>query len=411
MAIDYTTLFTRIGKLVKTINSYLTLQATVMASAAEVIGEYNTRLDLVPTLQQQFAGWASQPQSWEQALKQACDATLADLQATLITPSASVTVILPLLYADMVANTMTLTPCTVGTSTSVGGSNVGSGKLVVLATDQRLVADVVNVTCVTDQYGGRAAGAESFSLTGGPAASAYSGLLPQGTGSGASMTVLDGANMVFNGNFEAFTSSVPNGWTIDVGAGLVSNETSLVHCGTSALKLSGDGTSATCTLHQALSAVRAYTPYVMGVWLRKSGTVTSGSNLQVCLTGTSFTPINLFNADPSSLTTSYVFYSVQVSAQSVVPSDVNVKITWTSANIAGAAAVVLMDDLVLGSPTSFGNAYYALFCGAADFVVGDTFQVTNTNDHAGVFQAFFSRFYNFALPTSGSPTISDSLAT
>jgi hypothetical protein len=61
------------------------------------------------------------------------------------------------------------------------------------------------------------------------------------------------------------------------------------HRGASALKLKGDGATGTITLHQTISTlVSGSTIYAVGCWVRKNGTVTAGSNLQISVKGTGF---------------------------------------------------------------------------------------------------------------------------
>jgi hypothetical protein len=427
VAISYSTLFQRLGKLVKYTNAYLALQGTTLlgsgSGADDILDQYNNNRELVPSVQRDYAGFATAVAGWIGRLKSYADATLADLQDDLNAPSSSPSTILPLLALDMAANAQTIKACTIASpAVAAGGSNVGNGQLVVSkknvngADDERIVSETVAVTCTSSKYdGGASSGAEGFSIVGFPRYEASS-YLPRGNGSG-SLSVGDASNLLSNGGFETFsTTDVPDSWTKDAGATTtnVAQETVNVHRGASALKLKGDGATTTVTLHQAISSlVGASTIYAVGCWVRKGGTVNAGSNLQVSVKGTGFTTVSLFNADPSTLTTAYAFVSAFIQVPAAVPADLKVEVTWTAANAAGATAVVLVDDVVLQAPTDFGHAQYALFAGASDFAAGDRFTVTTTRSASGVFQDWFGRFYNVALPSNagGAETQGDALAT
>lgn len=427
MSINYTTLFSRIGKCVKWINNAIAYQGTNILGPAnngllyDIMQEFDTRLDLVPSFPATAQGWATAVAGWGQTEKAIIDAVLGDLQSTLNSPSKQPATILPLLYAQMVVDSQTVQAnTTVSATASAAGTNVGNGLLLVsvknylAANDERIIPETVVIKCTRDQWSGGTAGAEQFSVTGLPKlASAYvSGT--QGNGNGPNLTVADSQNLLTNGNFATFAGNIPTSWTLDAGtAGTnVTQETVNVHTGASALKLLGDGTTTTITLHQAVNTQLAAQSIFLGsIWLRKNGTVTSGSTLKVQLTGTGFGPFVLFNADPSTLTTSYVNYPLFWDTGATFPADAKLQITWTAANTAGASAVILLADSVLIEPATFGNIQYAVVRGAADFAKGDSFTVTSVNAQNGIFQTAFGRLYNFQLPSSNSPSLADSLAT
>jgi hypothetical protein len=424
MAVDYTTLFTRLGTIAKAMNDNLALHGTTLPAQADaVLDEYEDRRDLVADLQAAYAGFRGSVAGWNATLKSYADRTLGDLQKELNAPSSGVTTILPLLVTDMIEAGETVDASAVGTpAVSYGSANVGSGNLVVSkrawrsVDDERILAQRVELVCVADGYAGASAGGERFSLTGYPKLNAY-GSGPRGDGVGPVLTVADAANVLSNGTFESFTTTdVPDGWSVDAGTAAThtKRESSNVHRGSYALKLDGDGSQATVTLSQALtsSMVQAGEVYCLSVWLRKSGTVGAGSNLAVRVTGTGFSTVSAFNADPSTLTTAFAHYTAFISVPVAVPADFKAQITWTSANAAGASADVLVDDVVLARATEFGHLRYALFAGSANFAKWDTFAVVTTNDGAGTFQAWFGRFYDALLPSdaAGGETIDDALA-
>jgi hypothetical protein len=269
------------------------------------------------------------------------------------------------------------------------------------------------LTCVNDAFSGAIAGAEQFSIVGYPSQDPTDGSDARGSGA-ASIQVVNAANLVSNGNFESFTvTDTPDGWTIAAGTVTTNvKESATAYTGVSSVELLGDGATTTITLTQAMAQLQPRTAYVFTVAYRKGGTVNTGSTLKVELTSASVSALNklLLNGDPNGYTTSYQIAHLFFVTGAIVPADYTLQIAWTSANSAGSSAVLYFDDLVLAQPTVFGNTQYALVRGPIDFVYSDAFTVTTANNYAGLFQTFFGRFYNALLPSSGSPSISDTLA-
>jgi hypothetical protein len=434
-----TTFLDQTGKLVKWINLFRAYQVSnLLASGTgvdEILTQYETQRFLVTNVEQQWLNQAAQMASWGQTLKSTFDTTIQNLQLIMNAANNSVTTVLPLFVGYLAANSATVQANTItAPSLSVGGSNIGDGKFIAskknvipslgYVDDQRIISETVQLTCTKDRFSGAVAGGEQFSIIGYPGASPGSTTVFSstilGNGVGPPITVADNNNIIVNGAFTSFNGTTPNNWTVNSGAALISKETTNVHAGTGALKYAGDGSTTSAQIIQTIgtsgtNVVNTYTVYAIGVWLRKGGTVTSGSNLQVAVSGTGFTTVNLFNADPSTLTTSYVFYSQFFSILGSYPANLAVTINWTSANTAGASAVIYTDNFVLIKPNaygSFGSTQVAIFRGDVDFLVGDTFSMVTANNNAGVWQSAYGLIYNLQLPSAASsPTISDSLAT
>jgi hypothetical protein len=68
-----------------------------------------------------------------------------------------------------------------------------------------------------------------------------------------------------------------------------------------------------------------------------------------------------------------------------------------------------IDDMTLAPVRQIGNTglYGVLFPGAAASDVSDSYSLSSTNDYDGRIQSLFMRFFERQLPSSGSPTISD----
>ena len=69
-----------------------------------------------------------------------------------------------------------------------------------------------------------------------------------------------------------------------------------------------------------------------------------------------------------------------------------------------------LDSMVLAQMTSFAYWQILVVRGPVDFLDGDGFTVTTTNNNAGVIQTFLGTFYGQQVNPSASPTIPDSLA-
>jgi hypothetical protein len=173
-----------------------------------------------------------------------------------------------------------------------------------------------------------------------------------------------------------------------------------------------NASAATVTIVQNISGrVAAGSIVSVGMWIRRIAAVSGSSTLAIRVTGTGFTTVNLFNANPSTLTTSYAFIGQFVRVPLLIPSDLSLEITWTT--VAGVTATegFLIANAAMGIATDIGGVQYTLFAGATNFSPGTFTNVTSANTNLGVFQTFFNRFYGVQLPSSGSPSIANSLAT
>lgn len=428
MAINYTLLFTRLGREVFWINNFLALQPTLddpaTGALANILAQYTARPDLVSGLTAIMEGQANNVAGWEAQLQQFANNTIIDLQLDLNAPSANVQSILPLLVENMVANAQTVQANAISAPIiAPNGGNIGNGVLMVSIQtpagidDERIITETVNLVCIGDRFNGANAGGERFSITGFPAlASIYTaGIRGNGIGPTVAVANESGQNVVQNGDFNRFNpANTPSQWTITggvVGVNILSEPT-IIHAPTGlALKLLANGVATTIGVSQnILNAVKASSQYAVGVWVRKAGAFGGGSNLQIAVKGTGFTSFNLFNADPSTLTTGYVLYKGFVNLPSVLPTDLSIVISWTGA-AAETGVSVYVDDVAIVAPVLFGYVGYALMRGSVDFIRQDEITVDTADDYGGVFQTYFGRFLSTALPSSNAPSISDSLAT
>jgi hypothetical protein len=431
MSINYTQLFSRLGTIIGQINTWLAEQTTLLGTGGgsittgvmNILAQYETRPDLTVGLESLFQGDANTVAGWESALKRYADGTITDLQQALNAPNSSVNSVLPLMVTDMVNNTQSVqknTPSITSTTNFSGNTGTGILNSSVVAVpgqattnDERILNQTVKFTCISDAFSGAVAGQEQFNIIGWPTQNIYSNFT-QGQGSGPNITV-GGRNTINNGSFSSYTGAgVFPSWTTVTGAALISQTTSssLIQNGVGALLFTGNGSTATATLTQAGSnSLSASTTYVFSVWLRQgTGTLASGSTFQVSLSGTGLSTTYLFNADPSTLTTTYALYTVFINLPNTFSNPL-VTITWTGASGVASTGTILVDNINIGAPTTYGNVQYALFAGGTNYLRGDNITVITANNNAGVIQTFFGRFYSTNLPSGSSPTIPDSLVT
>jgi len=429
-SISLTNLFAKLGRCVYWFNDLVNYQNVLYLSpstgeADDVLSQFNDRRDLVPSFESTVLGQANQMASQAAVLKSLSDAVLSDLQLDLNCPSNRPGAIIPLLANYMTANGATVLQNTIANPTiTPSGGNNGNGVLVCSnlsplgVTDQRIQTEVVQLVCTNSQWSGGTAGSERFAITGWPTAQPQNyGLY--GNGNGPTLQIQGTGGIIGNGGFETWSvANTPNNWTVNngtVGTNILQN-TVHPHAGLSALELAGDGSTTTINLSQVVAgSINSLAVYAACVWIRISGTVTSGSNLAITIQGTGATTTTLFNADPSTLTTTYqlftVFFAASRTLGNGVPANYSMVINWTSANAAGASAVILIDDIILQQSVTFGYTQYFLTRGSTDFAVGDNFNVNTTVSTSGAFQTYFAKLYQALLPSSASPSIPDTLAT
>jgi hypothetical protein len=427
MSLQYSVIFGRIGRSTFWSNSLVAYQETIYLAdtfgmADDVLDYFNSARELVLNFEQSVIGFAASMAGQISTLTNVTNAVLGSLQKDLNAPNTQAQTILAYLYRQMVIDGQTVQRNVIDAPViTPSGSNNGNGLLkastlnVLGITDERSLTQSVQFLCTSSQWSGGTSLAEQFSIVGYPLPSSPNLFQTQGNGNG-SISVADSQNLLSNGNFETWNvADTPTSWTIVAGvAGVTIKEnTALPHNGLAALSYTGNGVATTVTISQNISGqVNSNVVYALGVWVRKSGTVNAGSTLTINITGTGVTTQTVLAIDPNTLTTSYVLHWVFFATQSIVPpSDYAVNIAWTAANTAGASAVILVDDIVLVRPTVYGSVQYAIFGGSTGFAVNDSiFSVTNVSS-VGVFQTYFGRWFNFQLPSSATPSISDSLAT
>jgi hypothetical protein len=335
---------------------------------------------------------------------------------------------LPYLYTQMVADAEYVTPIVVtAVAVTANAANTGYGTTAAatLVTcilrpgtngtdggdDQRVRAESLRMLCTDDLT---TASRVQYELVGQPVVSVYNAVDAYGSGR-SNVVAADTASIINNGQFDNWTSdaiSLPVGWTClqaTAGGNIVDvpNGGLRVH---DSLKLVGDSATGVISLLQNVP-LQPMQPYLVSVWLKKNGTLPTGSALAVRVTNGAGQTVYIFNADPNTLTTSYVNYKAVVNFKKANGGAV-AWVELTSANGLGSTNNVQIADFIVAPMTVQGHVGYAMLPGTSNSVVGDNWGVvTAITGTPGVIQSFFTRFYAFQLPSTGTTLIADSLGT
>ena len=445
MAINYTNLFTMLGKLVKSVNNVKTYYGELDTDVGAVQTAYSTysQFNLLQRIPDTWRGFKENVYGWIGQINGQAFSLLTDRELILkelpIGSGASIQEVMPLLMANMVANSQHVTKSvvTIGsvTTTSVNasvgeafvdgvldgytapGAGMSPSKSYNGLTTQMAEDDTVSLICTQDsESGGTLEGYESFQWTGLPTNSGLYHYLSFGTGSNVTLQPLNSYTFITNGEFESFSTNTPTAWTIvsgTVGTHIL-KETSVVQRGSSSLKYTGDGTQATISISQApvLSQLIPLKRYMVGVWVRGTSATANGT-LTIQFEGTGYTAgaTEKIEMDATALSaaTTWSLKKFYINLPLEIPDDFKlvVKVTGTLTT----AKSVYIDGLVLGPVNYVNGVNVAIVAGKDKFLKGDKFTFTLSNNDAGVFQTWFRKATGYQIPTDNSPAISDSLAT
>lgn len=451
MAFDYDTantgVFTRLGKLIKYVNSHLAnATATLPAELKAIADQYEAAdmTDQIAGLYGVYAGMQQQEAGNRQRLASFADSTLLDRVSVLnqlALTSASLGEVLPALVRQMIADSETVKKITttVGSVTAASG-NVGNGTVLLtkildgysrptrgaaslpqyagldseFATNETMVFE-----CVQDSgRGGLTEGAESFSWLGKIADQQF-GYNGDGSGAGPRLTVGNGVALETDGEFELWGgtgNNTPSSWTIDNGtAGThIFRESTNFYRGTYALKILGTGAAATIGVSQTMaSSLRGLRMYCVTVRMKASAAAPAAGTFEVKFSGTGYSPggTEVISIAHGSIPSSWTLYNFFAVMPYVIPSDMKLvcQVTSTLTN----AVSVYVDALHVNEVQYHGGIGAVVVAGSTPFKVGDRFTsaISESAENVGVFQRFFRRRYLTQLPSASSPTIDDALAT
>lgn len=448
-------IFTRLGRIGKVAQDMRVYQGTTLpADILSLMAQYDslrTAVDGVPTADLTSRQQVSQIMA---ALSTAAQNTLismvlADKPAVSATPQASLQELITQMRvaaASVKANVIAAT----ATPFSTPVANAGSGVMVVSTkrgdglVQENTFPETCYVTCTTDgQTGGATVGQETFQYVGEPSTTdVWSDQYPNGSGVTTTLTAVDASvyqsttgNLLNNGDMEAFTANVPNNWAVLVGtAGTdFAKDTGTFFDGTASLKFIG-GTGVQSSLAQTFNnaggttaALQPDTAYAVNFWL-KADVVPAAGVLTVDLVDGSNVVINDDQAVANSLaitlsgiTTSFVAKNVVFRTPRSLPSVQKIRVRISTAISGGSNIFFDRNAAALPIALYTGGPLGAVFSGppAAKFIQGDGFTLATTNDYGGAsnlstFQQLFERLFGMRslgllLPSSGAPTIADTL--
>lgn len=444
MAVDFTKVFTTIGKYIKKLNVDYGYIATLTTDQSDLetvlVAQSVTRL--VDGLDSMYDGFRSNIAAWVQSIINRTTEILTD--PALVTDqyafgtTPSVATVLVRMIKDMSLNdkNVTASAMTTGSITRTV-SNSESGNLVVGtlldgATPPMSGAPIVpeyagltsllypddetiTFTCTQDSENGAQRGGERFAITGTGAGSSPYSVDGENLGSAGTINVADtqAATYLTNPSFETWSGSPlsPNGWVAEVGTAGTDFErstNSLYGSPTYAFKTIQAGNEiAVAQDIPSIKFIRGRS-YFITAWAKKFSNTGDDQILGINLQSGTFSA-HLAVA-PTSATVWQLF-----SEQFVIPHElesvVEIYIDGDSDILDPANDPVLLDQIVITPCTYVAGAAFALFGGKEKFLQGDTLSIRLQNNNAGVIGTYFRKAHRVQLPVDSTPTISDSLAT
>lgn len=316
MALDYTALFTDLGKIIGKVNSYNTLMATTLPADRDAIAaEVSTFLSIVGRCQTTYDGAQRNIRTLRQQLASLHDARLQDKttvldQLSLV--SSSMSGILLALIRDMgtTSNSITANTVTLGSTTAASGNN-GTGLVFVsskldgfsapgrgmapcqqyngLASQLAVPTETVTLECVADdEIDHVGEGNERWSLKGG-AIDDKLGFNTEGSGQGSGVNTSNfDTSLLQNKDLETWSTNTPGSWTLTTGSAGVTKESTTIFRGTYALKFAGNA-ALLLDMNQAISPSRlsARRRYLCSFAVKASAVPAAGV-LTVGFTGTGY---------------------------------------------------------------------------------------------------------------------------
>lgn len=426
MSIDYTALFSDLGRLIARLDSYNALGATTLpADLLTLLTQFGVRWLPPEGVASTYGGFQQQVTGWRRTLASFTDRRLLDqvlvLDQLSLSPGTGLNDVLDALAKQMVTDSMRVKACSCTVGAPVYASaNRGDGKVWVttildgfnsplsdgpasirydrVASELCVPAETMVMECVADSVlDGLTEGSESFTWTGGP----FYGSLDvrtEGSGPGPGLSVANASNnLLSGGDFETWSGAVPSGWT--VAAGTVAQSTATFHRGLSSASITGP--QALVRLTQSLPAglVQGRRRYFLGCSLLASAAA-AGATLRLYLTDATGTAVGeVVQLDGASFpTAAWGQVGGFVGFPTPIPSTWNVVVEVTSL----PAVTLYLDDVVLTPATYSGGVGVALTAGDVPWQRGDKVSFTVANDGAGKIQSYWRKRYRAQLPSVAS---------
>jgi hypothetical protein len=292
-------------------------------------------------------------------------------------------------------------------------ANVGTGKLtysllseVPFTSLETAPFEVLRIRCVDASVSCK----ERFTIEGG-AVQSEGALLA--TGSGGPTTLVCAGTTLRNANFATWTGSPAalSDWTLAAGVwGTGIAQEATAH---RSLYSVGFTMNVASQLTQALpSNPKPFETWALGFWARYKTNACTG-NLVISVIDADSNVIATTTFNTATLTNAFVFYPVFFE----ITGAVHGACTFSIANAGGGnAEVALLDLPQFVKMTTHGGIRFALFAGATDWAVDDSFGQASDSlgvkvevgATAGVIQTFLAQSFSIQLPSAASgETIAD----
>jgi hypothetical protein len=437
-------LFTRLGKIGKVLNEINTfVGTTVPGDVQNIQDQYQSNEEMIPTLESDKESSENNYAGFISSLQTVAQTTMIDMvNNDVLQVDQQLSTAITELIIQMQGSSNSIQSNTLGGTITADSGNIGNGVVVVSMKDNNgknlegAYNEVQTVTCVADaQTGGLTSGNESFVFFGQyPQSNELSYSWPMGSGSQVTTAAVSASldnqnnNLLTDGDFEdTWTANVPANWAVITGtAGTeILQETSLFYTGANALKLVGTGTDP--KIAQAFgngttgtaATLRPLTTYAVSFWARASAAttgslvirlydVTNSAVMEDASTNSNSSTVNL-----TSLTTTYQNFSAVFRTPRALPASYRLEIGGTTIQ---SGHDIYVDHVALAPmiQTYSGGPFVAVFSGSIPFILNDGFGASITNNYASGWGTFLERMFNLnnlglVFPTSGSPTIADSL--
>ena len=443
MALTYTGtggLFQRIGRIVKEFNRTVSgYGSSLNAGVEDIWEEYpDSEADAasIDGLLTARDAYRSVHSSYTNSLLAAVNNTLVSQVdregAPLATRTASAAV--AELRTQMLADGETINRPTTSVSVAAAGSNAGNAVVNASLTNQfgdpldLVFAEDVRLTVTADRSSGGTQYGETLTIQGEPLLAATDYRWPGGSGATGSFRLTDASvtGLLTDGSFETWVGSTPTYWGVTTGASTVDKDSTAANVvrGTYSLKITSDGSTLTAFRQQLSTSVAPNTVYCLNLWAKMSALDASGvvrfrltNSAGTTLTNDASTSLSYTRNTNGQIDTSFTQVSTFFQTPRSLPSSGGVwlEVAFTTAPANGR--ILYIDHLALAAATQLyaGGPFVAGFSKDTASAVRDYYTVTvdNSLDHNSFARSLDRllglRTLGTYLPSSGSPTISDSL--
>lgn len=439
MAVDYTKLFTIVGKYADKVRDYYAYVGTFTTdkTAIETVLGAQSVVYLGDGLTESYDSYKTSVSDWISDLIGHVETVLTDEALVGVNfsfgSSPTLDAVFEALLKDMTENdkNVTASVSTVGSvvydtaNTDVGVVKVGTkldgitppldGAQAIreyagLTTQLTPTAETVTLTCVSDSETGGSRGSETFQITGTGAQSDPYSPTEENIGSPGSVSVADSSaeSYVSNSSFDDWEDDEPTGWTVEAGTPVTDfkeEDTEILYSPGSSLRTL---TTNAVTISQVLSSstFERGKSFFISIWAKKIDSDNSVITLAI-KHSPGGTPTDIFTENHTLDQTDWTNYCSQFVMPWEVEGDLELHVTFNSAG----AGDCVFDQLVITPCEYLAGVSIAVFGGPEKWLVGDTITIPLSNNNAGLFQNFFRRAFRIQLPTDATPTISDGLVT